>query len=118
MTRLAIVGVLVLLQDELDSAHSLEAATSDVTEMYRTFYHSIHYYLVIKQLTEWNVCCENCHGPGSTHVLTKLAADIVNPAKLGAIDGTNVCVQCHSQGQPLVKPMDGKYYDWPVGYRP
>ncbi len=31
---------------------------------------------------------------------------------------SNVCVQCHSQGQPIAKPIDGKYYDWAVGYRP
>jgi predicted CXXCH cytochrome family protein len=80
--------------------------------------HSVNYNLQTKQPTEWNVGCEKCHGPGSTHVRTKLRTDIVNPAKLSAIDGSNVCVQCHSQGQPLVKQVEGKYYDWPVGYRP
>jgi predicted CXXCH cytochrome family protein len=80
--------------------------------------HSVNYNLEKKQPTEWNVGCEKCHGPGSTHVASKLRTDIVNPAKLGAIDGTNVCVQCHSQGQPLTNPINGKYYDWPVGYRP
>jgi predicted CXXCH cytochrome family protein len=80
--------------------------------------HSVNYNLQTKQPTEWNVGCEKCHGPGSAHVATMARTDIVNPAKLSAIDGTNVCVQCHSQGQPLTKPIDGKYYDWPVGYRP
>ena len=80
--------------------------------------HSVNYNLQTKQPTEWNVGCEKCHGPGSTHVKAPLRTNIVNPAKLGAIEGTNVCVQCHSQGQPLTKPIDGKYYDWPVGYRP
>ena len=28
----------------------------------------------------------------------------------------DVCIQCHSQGQPLTNPIDGKYYDWPVGF--
>jgi hypothetical protein len=28
----------------------------------------------------------------------------------------NVCIQCHSQGQPLQNPVQGKYYDWPVGF--
>ncbi|MEP7366718.1 MAG: cytochrome c3 family protein, partial [Acidobacteriota bacterium] len=27
-----------------------------------------------------------------------------------------VCMQCHSQGQPLANPINGKYYDWPVGF--
>ena len=42
----------------------------------------------------------------------------MNPARLGVVDGVNVCVQCHSQGQPIAKPIEGKYYDWAVGYRP
>ena len=28
----------------------------------------------------------------------------------------DVCIQCHSQGQPLKNPIQGKYYDWPVGF--
>ena len=80
--------------------------------------HSVNYNLQTKQPTEWNVGCEKCHGPGSAHVQMPLRTNIVNPAKLGAIDGVNVCVQCHSQGQPLNGAIDGKYYDWPVGYRP
>ena len=28
----------------------------------------------------------------------------------------DTCIQCHSQGQPLTNPIDGKYYDWPVGF--
>jgi predicted CXXCH cytochrome family protein len=27
-----------------------------------------------------------------------------------------VCIQCHSQGQPLTNPIEGQYYDWPVGF--
>ena len=28
----------------------------------------------------------------------------------------DTCIQCHSQGQPLANPIEGKYYDWPVGF--
>ena len=28
-----------------------------------------------------------------------------------------MCIQCHSQGRPLVNPVEGRHYDWPVGYR-
>jgi predicted CXXCH cytochrome family protein len=80
--------------------------------------HSVNYDIRRKQPTEWNVGCEKCHGPGGAHVNNPSRANIVNPARLTSIDGVNVCVQCHSQGQPLVKPLEGKYYDWPVGYRP
>ena len=44
-------------------------------------------------------------------------ANIVNPARLDSVHANDVCIQCHSQGQPLENPIEGKYYDWPVGYR-
>ena len=28
----------------------------------------------------------------------------------------DTCIQCHSQGQPKTKLIEGKAYDWPVGY--
>jgi predicted CXXCH cytochrome family protein len=30
---------------------------------------------------------------------------------------TDTCLRCHSQGQPVTNPIEGKYYDWAVGYR-
>jgi predicted CXXCH cytochrome family protein len=32
------------------------------------------------------------------------------------ISSSDTCIQCHSQGQPRSIPLEGKYYDWPVGY--
>jgi len=32
------------------------------------------------------------------------------------VAAVDTCIQCHSQGQPLQKPLSGVYYDWPVGY--
>ena len=77
--------------------------------------HSVNYNIQTKTVTEWNVGCEKCHGPGGDHVRRPSRANIVNPARLGA-RGTDVCIQCHSQGQPLNNPIQGKYYDWPVGF--
>jgi predicted CXXCH cytochrome family protein len=42
--------------------------------------------------------------------------NITNPARMDSLQATNVCIQCHSQGQPLNSPINGKYYDWPVGF--
>ncbi|HXE63935.1 MAG TPA: hypothetical protein VN519_10375 [Bryobacteraceae bacterium] len=39
-----------------------------------------------------------------------------NPARLNTTAAVNVCLQCHSQGQLLNNPINGKYYDWPVGF--
>ena len=79
--------------------------------------HSVDYNIRTHQVAEWNVGCERCHGPGSEHSAHPLAENIVNPSRLDAIASTDTCVQCHSQGQPLSKPIEGHYYDWPVGYR-
>ena len=43
-------------------------------------------------------------------------ANIVNPARLDYVRANDTCIQCHSQGQPLTNPIDGQYYDWPVGF--
>jgi predicted CXXCH cytochrome family protein len=80
--------------------------------------HSVNYNLQTHAVTEWNVGCERCHGPGSDHVAKPTRATIVNPARLDSISANDTCIQCHSQGQPLRKPIDGVYYDWPVGYEP
>jgi predicted CXXCH cytochrome family protein len=78
--------------------------------------HSVGYDIRTKQVAEWNVGCERCHGPGSEHVAHPTRANILNPAQMDSVAATDTCMQCHSQGQPLMKPIAGKYYDWPVGY--
>ncbi|MGI8772622.1 MAG: cytochrome c3 family protein [Acidobacteriaceae bacterium] len=80
--------------------------------------HSVNYNLQTKQVTEWNVGCEKCHGPGSAHVEHPTAANIVNPDKLDYVRANDICMQCHSQGRPLTVPTEGKYVDWPVGFLP
>jgi len=78
--------------------------------------HSVNYNIQTKTVTEWNVGCERCHGPGSEHVRRPSAQTIVNPAKLDFVRANDTCIQCHSQGQPLTNPIQGQYYDWPVGF--
>jgi predicted CXXCH cytochrome family protein len=79
--------------------------------------HSVNYDVKTKAVTEWNVGCEKCHGPGSLHVRNPSATTIVNPARLDFVRGNDVCIQCHSQGQPTTNPIEGQYYDWPVGFK-
>jgi predicted CXXCH cytochrome family protein len=78
--------------------------------------HSVNYDVKTKAVTEWNVGCERCHGPGGEHVQQPSATNIVNPARLDYVRANDVCIQCHSQGQPLANPIEGQYYDWPAGF--
>src|SRR5262245_28010858 len=73
--------------------------------------HSVNYDIKTKKVTEWNVGCERCHGPGSAHVANPGPLNIVNPAKLDFVRANDTCIQCHSQGQPLKNPIEGQYFD-------
>lgn len=80
--------------------------------------HSVNYDIQTKHVTEWNVGCEKCHGPGSLHVEHPTIKNIVNPERLDYVRGNDTCMQCHTQGQPLTDPIEGRHYDWPVGFLP
>jgi predicted CXXCH cytochrome family protein len=79
--------------------------------------HSVNYDIRTQSVTEWNVGCERCHGPGAEHVSKPSRSNIVNPSRLDYVNAVNTCIQCHSQGQPRKNPIEGKYYDWPVGFQ-
>jgi predicted CXXCH cytochrome family protein len=78
--------------------------------------HSVNYDIHTRTVSEWNVGCEKCHGPGGDHVQRPSGANIINPARLDHIAANDVCIQCHSQGRPRSNPINDRYYDWPVGY--
>ena len=80
--------------------------------------HSVNYNIATHQVTEWNVGCERCHGPGSAHAEHPAKQNIVNPDNLDFVRANDTCIQCHSQGRPKANPIAGKYYDWAVGYVP
>jgi predicted CXXCH cytochrome family protein len=78
--------------------------------------HSVNYNVATRQVTEWNVGCEKCHGPGSLHVAHPTRKNIVNPERLDYVRGNDTCIQCHSQGRTLADTFVGKRFDWPVGF--
>jgi predicted CXXCH cytochrome family protein len=78
--------------------------------------HSVDYNIHTKKVAEWNVGCERCHGPSSEHVVHASRGNILNPSRMDYVAATDTCIQCHSQGRPLQNPIEGHYYDWPVGY--
>lgn len=79
--------------------------------------HSVGYDVQTKHVVEWNVGCERCHGPGSTHVKQPSVTNIVNPSRLDYVTANDTCIQCHSQGRPLTNPIEGRAFDWPVGFQ-
>jgi predicted CXXCH cytochrome family protein len=79
--------------------------------------HSVSYDIHTKQVAEWNAGCERCHGPGSEHVAHATRTNILNPSEMDDVASSDTCIACHSQGQPLTQQIEGKAYDWPVGYR-
>ena len=78
--------------------------------------HSVDYDIHTKKVAEWNVGCERCHGPGSEHAEHPQRGNILNPARMDYVAASDTCIQCHSQGRPRTSPIEGRYYDWPVGY--
>jgi predicted CXXCH cytochrome family protein len=78
--------------------------------------HSVNYDIATKSVTEWNVGCERCHGPGGEHARKPTHANILNPARLDYVAANDICIQCHSQGRPKRNPIEGRYFDWPVGF--
>jgi predicted CXXCH cytochrome family protein len=79
--------------------------------------HSVGFNIENNTVAEWNVGCERCHGAGAEHAEHPKRDNIVNPARMNTVHANDTCIQCHSQGQPLKNPVNGKYYDWPVGYK-
>ncbi len=79
--------------------------------------HSVGYDVATKQVAEWNVGCERCHGGGAEHVARPTKTNIINPSRMSDRQSDDVCIQCHSQGRPVANPIAGRYFDWPVGYR-
>jgi len=79
--------------------------------------HSVGFDIATNRVAEWNVGCERCHGPGDQHVAHPLRENIENPGRMDFVAANDTCIQCHSQGRPLVNPTGDRYYDWPVGYQ-
>jgi predicted CXXCH cytochrome family protein len=78
--------------------------------------HSVNYDIQTKQVVEWNVGCERCHGPSGEHVARAGHGGTFNPARADLVPANDVCIQCHSQGRPPQGAIHDVYYDWPVGF--
>jgi len=76
--------------------------------------HTTGFDIKTKIPSERSIACESCHGPGSRHMASREAEDIVNPARLDHERGNMICFQCHMSGRPPKGEFD--VYAWPVGY--
>ncbi len=50
-------------------------------------------------MTEKNIGCESCHGPGLRHANTRSKADIFNPRNASKAEADKVCGYCHIRGE-------------------
>jgi hypothetical protein len=50
-------------------------------------------------MTERNVGCEACHGPGAKHATTAAKADIFNPKNVAKAEAAKVCGYCHIRSE-------------------
>jgi hypothetical protein len=69
--------------------------------------------------TELAIGCENCHGPGQSHVagvrIGSPAGSILNPAKLSPWLADNICMSCHQSGDARVLRTGKTYRDFRPG---
>ena len=68
---------------------------------------------------ELAIGCENCHGPGLSHVAAAHMGDptgsIANPAKLSPWLADNICMSCHQAGDARVLQTGKTYRDFRPG---
>lgn len=72
---------------------------------------------------EMSIGCENCHGPGRSHVAFHAAGTahgsatdlIVNPARLDPVRRESVCNQCHLQGAARIPRYTRSDFDFRPG---
>jgi hypothetical protein len=68
---------------------------------------------------ELAIGCENCHGPGQSHVaaghMGSPLGSITNPAKLSLWLADNICMSCHQTGDARVLQAGRTYRDFRPG---
>jgi len=65
-------------------------------DIYKSFLKSPHVVVEEDARRGWKGnACESCHGPGSVHAETTVAADILNPPKQTAAEADKGCLGCH-----------------------
>jgi len=68
---------------------------------------------------ELAIGCENCHGPGQSHVaaaqMGSPLGSITNPAKLSPWLADNICMACHQTGDARVLEPGKSYHDFQPG---
>ncbi|MFN8008805.1 MAG: hypothetical protein U0V70_17625 [Terriglobia bacterium] len=81
-------------------------------------------FMAILPFESSRVGCENCHGPGMLHVSERKSgaalpgesdSSIVNPSKLPAWLGDNICMNCHQGGDVRVLQPGKNYLDYRPG---
>jgi tetratricopeptide (TPR) repeat protein len=61
------------------------------------------------------ISCERCHGPGTAHIQSPSAHNIVNPAKADSRVRDSVCEQCHLEGAVRILNPAKDWWDFRAG---
>jgi predicted CXXCH cytochrome family protein len=61
------------------------------------------------------ISCERCHGPGTAHIRSPSAHNIVNPAKAEPRVRDSVCEQCHLEGAVRILNPARDWWDFRAG---
>jgi hypothetical protein len=64
---------------------------------------------------ELAIGCENCHGPGESHVKSLGRGSIVNPAKLPPRRAEEICMNCHQRGDTRILQPGKSFTDFHPG---
>jgi DmsE family decaheme c-type cytochrome len=73
-----------------------EACQACHEDIFKSFQKNPHQTVEKSAAKGWQgKACESCHGPGSRHAESVLAADIRNPAKMAAAEADRTCLKCH-----------------------
>lgn len=73
------------------------------------------------QFSQYAIGCENCHGPGASHIRAMKVGgaanglQIVNPNKLTASLENDICMSCHEAGDARVTKPGKTYQDFRPG---
>jgi predicted CXXCH cytochrome family protein len=98
---LGATGVIAQDSQAAGDAVGMEACATCHEEIANQFTRSAHGSLAAFESAAPHARCESCHGPGSAHVESGSAADILGYRNGGAIEANQACLSCHRRDHAM-----------------